>query len=641
MPLAHFLGTGPLRAGFFTLLLCCISIHARADYAPGTGELLFIHGDKYVPATLRDTEIIVDIHGVFASVVFIQHFSNPTREWLNANYVFPLGEKAVVDDFQVKLEDRVIRAEVQEKQQVQQRYQQALQEGKHAGLSAQLKPNLFSLSLANVAPGESVSVALSFEQRLDIKQGQFHFSLPLAVTPRYVNRHLAKKKLPAFMRWNEFPLASLSLNLTPGVATKSLTSSSHTVMPIEQAPGEYHIQLDDVEMNRDFILSWAPVREANPQLSYFEQRLENGEHYGVLMVVPPEPLPHREPREVTFILDTSGSMQDQALAQAVNAIVRAMDNLAPQDSFQIVRFESTASALFTAPQPATLPYLEWAQSYLQGLRAEGGTELGLALNKAMKPTEASDKLRQLVLITDGAIDNEHAVFEQIHEHLGDARLFTVAIGPAPNRYFMREAALFGRGSYTSISDLKEVGDTMSRLFVQLEQMTLTDLALQLDGEVWPKRLPDLFSAEPLIINVKSRERLTQGTLMGSLGGDVWSQSFDIRQVKAAKGLDRLWAREKVDALMAKGVLQGNRSAFKQEVITLGLAHQMVTPYTSMIAIEEYRSRPKSETSRQARLATPALVTGVLPQTASWAVASRYFGLMFLILAAVCWWRSRA
>jgi len=253
------------------------------------------------------------------------------------------------------------------------------------------------------------------------------------------------------------------------------------------------------EMDRDLVLNWQAVSGSSPAAALFTEEVA-GEYYGLLMVLPPaaERAQAAPPREIVFVVDTSGSMGGIAIAQARDSVSHALQELRPEDRFNIIEFNSDYRALYRSPMPATDPHVQQAREFVRQLQANGGTEMWPALRAALDPPTVSDTLRealplrQVIFITDGAVGNELALFEEISARLAHSRLFTVGIGSAPNSWFMREAARFGRGSHTHIGALEEVGEKMAALFAQLSQPAAVNLhaSWPMAGEAGPQRLPD-------------------------------------------------------------------------------------------------------------------------------------------------------
>ncbi|MEP6223219.1 VWA domain-containing protein, partial [Marinobacter sp.] len=317
------------------------------------------------------------------------------------------------------------------------------------------------------------------------------------------------------------------------------------------------------------------------------------------------------------------------------------------DRFNVIQFNSQTHSLFMEAVPASGDNLARARRYVKGLNADGGTEMASALDAALEMTgdggeESRARVRQVVFITDGAVGNESALFGKIRDGLGSSRLFTVGIGSAPNMHFMREAARYGRGTYTAISDLSDVARPLDELFGKMEAPVLTDIAVSWPGqaaatEAFPDRIGDLFRGEPMVQVVRGLPAEGALDVSGRLpDGSQWQQSLSLEQAANGKGLHRHWAKQKIDSLMDSGLTGQIDDDARQHVIRLGLEHQLMTKYTSFLAQDKTPSRPSQEALETDSVPTllPAGSQGTMlryPQTATMSpllIAIGLIGLMF-------------
>jgi len=331
------------------------------------------------------------------------------------------------------------------------------------------------------------------------------------------------------------------------------------------------------------------------------------------MVVPPVAgqgnQPQGEPmsREIVFVIDTSGSMDGVSIRQARASLSEALRHLRPQDRFNIIEFNSSYRALYRNPVPASRHHVQRAQEFVRLLNASGGTEMMSALRAALaRPAEAEfpgggAALRQVIFITDGAVGNEAQLFEEIAATVGDTRLFTVGIGSAPNSWFMRKAAEFGRGVHKHIGNVDEVRVTMDELFQQLSRPSMVNIQVQWPGgaDAWPQRVPDLYQGQPVSIAVNLGPDMPSGEVRvsGELAGASWQQRIQLsasdRQAQegANRGVASIWARRKIGGLLDQQVRGRPEEEVRAEVLPLALSHQLLSPYTSFVAVEEVVTRP--------------------------------------------------
>ena len=370
------------------------------------------------------------------------------------------------------------------------------------------------------------------------------------------------------------------------------------------------IALDEqtVPADSDFVLEWRPRVGDAPNAALFSDVFQ-GDTYALLMLMPPsdpDALANRLPRETIFVIDTSGSMEGTSIGQAKEALRLALMRLAPEDSFNLIQFNSTASRMHGSSQPATQKNIDRAVRYVRNLSAGGGTEMMHALRYALGQTAESNKVRQVIFITDGEVGNESALFSYIKKNLGRSRLFTVGIGSAPNSHFMTKAAEYGSGSYTYIGSTSEVKKKMGELFSKLESPVLSQIVIDWKGqkaEHWPKYIPDLYLGEPVVIVAKLPALGAEVGIHGRRGGASWTVDFKLEGGSTHAGIDRLFARRKIDALNSRILDGANADAIRTEIVEIGLNHHLVTKHTSLVAVEQVVSRPQDQSLKSSALPT--------------------------------------
>jgi len=373
------------------------------------------------------------------------------------------------------------------------------------------------------------------------------------------------------------------------------------------------------------------------------------------MVVPPEQASDttRLKREAIFIIDTSGSMSGGSIKQARDALKIALGTLKPTDTFNIIEFNDRPTKLFPTAQLASGSYLYDAIRFVDGLEADGGTEMAAALTAALEnqPEQSRDLLRQVIFITDGSVGNEDALFKLINKNLGPSRLFTVGIGSAPNSYFMRKAAQFGRGTFTYIGSENEVQDKMARLFTQLETPVLRNIDIAWPGvaEAFPNPIPDLYHGQPLVITAKlntySGYRDKAVRISGTGTGGEWKKLIKLDEGANHTGIATLWARDKIAMLNDQIINNGETDTLRDAIIDVALVHKLVSKYTSFVAVDKTPVRPvdaklKGKNVPNARPSGQATQSFAYPQTATPAVEKMWFGVLSLLVATQLWWLRR-
>jgi Ca-activated chloride channel family protein len=571
------------------------------------------------PAPLLATDVEMRVTGLVVRATVRQEFSNPSAEWAEGVYVFPLPEDAAVDRLKMRIGDRVVEGVIRERVAAKQAYEQARQQGQRASLVEQERPNVFTTSVANIPPGAAVAVEIEYQQAVRYDGGRFRLRFPMVVGPRYIpgaaalgvsglgwapdtdavpdaSRITPPVRYPA--RGPANPV-TLRIELDPAVPLAGVESPSHAIDTTPLAAGRYEVTLQPggVPADRDFELVWAPVAGAAPAAVLLTEA-RGDEVFALLMVMPPAPgaaARERLPREAVFVVDHSGSMAGASMQQARAALKLALARLRPTDHFNVIRFNHRTEGLFQEARPASPQNLGLAGRYVDALRADGGTEILPALVRALDGGEHPDRLRQVIFLTDGSVGNEEQLFQAIRERLGDSRLFTVGIGSAPNSHFMREAARAGRGTFTYIGSTTEVQQKMTELFGKLESPALVDLRLELpgagDAEILPLPLPDLYAGEPVVVALRTKVPPTRAVLRGRRGSRAWESEVPLHDAAAGAGLAAHWARAKIAALLDQRRSGAAGDDIRHAVIDVALRHHLVSAYTSLVAVDVTPARP--------------------------------------------------
>jgi Ca-activated chloride channel family protein len=618
--LLFFLFDLALKVLFAMPVNAAVDSDPGGDAAPGAPDVtaaelrLSLGSGGYAPAIQLSARADIQVTGMVAHVHLEQSFRNDTDGWAEGEYLFPLPESAAVNRLEMVIGERVIVGEVREKQEARSLYERARVAGHKASLVEQRRPNLFSNRVANIAPGETVSVALDYVQRVDYRDGEFSLRFPMTVTPRYSPLgHTGAAEVWQLLgpevatQSNPIQVIELTAEINLGLPLASVESPHHA-LALSRERERYQVRLAAglVPMDRDFVLRWRPHPGSEPQAAVFHERI-GAREYALLMVLPPSQpsQPGALPREVIFVIDTSGSMGGSSIAQARASLDFALGELKPADRFNIVEFNSGARRLFPRSVDANMHNLSRAGEFVRHLDAGGGTEMRSALELALPlpHPDGSGRVRQVVFITDGAVANEVELFREIERRLGGSRLFTVGIGSAPNSWFMRTAARVGRGDFTFIGDALEVQERMQRLFRRLGQTVMADFKVEwpVPVETYPAKLPDLYPGEPLVIAARSSDSLqgSQIAISGRSGDTPWTRNLLFAppvsgMERAYTGIGVVWARASIENLMDQKILGGDEAAVRDAVLAVALEHQLLSPYTSFVALEQEPSRASED-----------------------------------------------
>ena len=579
----------------------------------------------FIEAPVLATDVDIQVTGPIGRTRVTQRFENPSDGWVEGIYVFPLPDNSAVDTLKMIIGTTVIEGEIKPKVEARQIYEEARDAGQRASLIEQERPNLFTNSVANIGPGETIVIQIEYQETIRQSNNTFSLRFPMVVAPRYNPQPTVVHTVdmnnngwgvvdpvpdrdriePPVQHPDEGPInpVTLTLSLDAGFEIDRIVSHHHEVR-IERGERNATLTLKDgdVPADKDFELTWTPAAGAEPTAALFRETWA-GEDYLLLMVTPPygDEIATPPAREVIFVIDNSGSMAGESMPQAKESLLKALDRLKPTDTFNVVRFDDTHEVLFDNAVRADRENLDVARRFVRALEADGGTEMLPALKAALNdPLDDTSRLRQVIFLTDGAIGNEQQLFEAIVDKAGRSRLFTVGIGSAPNSHFMTRAAEMGRGTFTHIGSEAQIAERMKELFLKLENPAMTDLALVWpDGvqvEAWPTPLPDLYRGEPIVLSAKVDEG-TEGRLRltGRSGGDVWAVDMNIStDAPNRSGVSQLWARRKIASLEAARTMGGDWEAFDKEITGVALTHHLVSRLTSLVAVDKTPARPNSE-----------------------------------------------
>lgn len=581
--------------------------------------LIFEHPNKAIRATLPiDIQANIEINGLVAYAEINQTFINPYAIALEGKYQFPLPENSAVKQLIIKMGDKEIIGEIMEKKSAKVLYQKVKKQGRKASLVEQHRPNLFTNKIANIPAQSTVVVTLKFIMPISFSNGKFTLRLPLEFTQRYQSKSTLHSPEHSYKQWPESfnvldpnssntdslsvarSKSSINIQLNSGIPITAIFSDSHKIKSraLNSDQNAYFITLDKTPAvsSKNVDLSWQLLASNQPQMSSFTQEI-SGEHYTLLTFFPPKTEVAKViARDIIFIIDTSGSMQGGSMEQAKASLQLALLQLNNKDSFNIIAFDDDTELLFPITQMASEQIINKAQLFIDDLNADGGTEMYRPLSNAlmMKKNEVQSikAMRQIIFITDGAVANEFELMQLLNTAQGNFRLYTVGIGAAPNGYFMKKAAQFGRGSYVFIQNNHEVQQKITHFMTKISQPAISNINLTLESqvlqqvEVYPKKLPDLYFGEPLQIALKSQFPITSVQLTGDTASTPWYQSLMIDDRESSKGISSLWARRKIESLLDSLVIGANKEKVKSQVIATSLTHQIISPYTSFIAVEK-------------------------------------------------------
>jgi Ca-activated chloride channel family protein len=564
-----------------------------------------VKGDPNVDQLpLKDTNVEIAVSGVIADVRVLQTYQNEGTRPIHATYVFPASTRAAVYGIRMKIGDEIIVAKIKEREKAKEEFETAKKEGKSASLLEQARPNVFTMSLANLMPNEMVEIELRYTELLVPTDGVYEVVYPTVVGPRYMspkeNGKADENKFveTPYTHQGEKPTSTfnISARVAAGVPIRDLDCSTHSMT--SQWQGESVAQLtldgsDKFQGNRDFILRYRLAGEqiASGLILYQGE----GENFFLYMAQPPKRVAPEDipPREFVFVVDVSGSMDGFPLDTSKKLLEDLIGGLRPTDFFNVVLFAGDSTALSESPLPANAENISRAVQLIEQQRGAGGTELLPAIQQAMRlPTEPGVS-RSVVLITDGYVSVEEGVFKYIRDNLGRANVFAFGIGAGVNRYLIEGVAKAGLGEPFVVEDQAKAADVATKFREYIQSPVLTDIQIRADGfemyDVEPGSFPDLLAQRPVILFGKWRGN-PSGTieLTGKNGRGDFVSRLDVSTVQPDEGnraLRYLWARTRIAELSDYGF--GNvTDASVKEITELGLKYNLLTKYTSFIAVRE-------------------------------------------------------
>lgn len=605
------------------LALCAALLHRPVQAQPRQhteSPYFFVRGAQpgVDALPLKSTTVDVQVDGVIAEVRVVQHYRNDGQQAIEADYVFPGSTRAAVGGLQVRIGERQVTARIREKQQARIEFDTAKQQGKTAALLEQHRPNVFQMRVANILPGDEVQVELRYTELLLPQDGRYEFVFPTVVGPRYAggggDAWAAQPTLPA----GEPPASRFALQarIAAPLPLHDIRSRTHAI-EVEQADErQARIRLADSAgpgNDRDFVLGYRLAGEqiaAGLMLS--QGRRPDDENFFLALVQPPKAMAATQiaPREYIFVVDVSGSMHGFPLDTAKAMLQRLIGSLRPSDRFNVMLFSGSNRMLAREPVPATPANIERALATLGQMQGGGGTELMPALRRVYAEPKAPDVSRSIVVVTDGYVTVEQEAFALVRRNLGQANLFAFGIGSSVNRALIEGLARAGGGEPFVITDPLQAPEQAARFKRMVEAPVLTGVQLRFEGldvyDLEPAVQGDVLGERPVVVFGKWRGA-PQGRLLveGRGAAGPWQQAVPVQPAVAGQGaaLPALWARARIAQLGDQEALEGG-DAQRAAITQLGLAHALLTPYTSFVAVDEVVRAADAAGGRQVRQPLP-------------------------------------
>ncbi|HKG91240.1 MAG TPA: VIT domain-containing protein [Gemmatimonadaceae bacterium] len=603
----------------------------------GTLRARSAEGEELGDFPLQHTRVAAEVSGYMARTVVHQRYANPYAQVIEAVYVFPLGSMAAVHDFVMQSGGRRIVGVVRERAEAERIYQEARARGQTASLLTQERPNIFTQNVANIEPGGEVTISITYVEQLAADHGSYQYVFPMVVGPRYnpvppptdpnvlvSNGRSGSEDSIVASQPDPTAVASppvlrpgrrgghdisLTLRLDSPFNVRALSSPTHRIVVDGPSPESRVVRLadDDSIPNRDFVLRWT-VAGDQTEAGVLTHRPEAGEDGYFTLAVQPPLRPSDEqvmPREITFIMDVSGSMMGTPIEIAKGVVTRTLGELRPEDHFNIVYFAGGNAQLWERARPRSRANVSAAKAFLQNLQAGGGTEMLAGLQRALHAEHDDGLLQMYVFLTDGFVGDEERILRTVRLERGDSRFFGFGIGSSVNRFLIDGIGEHGGGLSMVVlpSDPRQTQAAVSRLFDAIDSPVLVDVAVDWNGlpvrDVYPAKLRDLFAGAT--INLVGRYRAPAGEAASGTAyvtGRVGTRrvrlpvqvTLPAREPSHA-ALAPTWARQRIHELTSKMLAaesEGERESLRRTITRVAIEHHLMSQYTSFVAVDASR-----------------------------------------------------
>ncbi|RKH62998.1 VIT domain-containing protein [Corallococcus aberystwythensis] len=590
---------------------------------------LFTREGAQVP--LQGVEVSGELLGGHARVRVTQRYRNEEKKPVEAIYVFPLPSDATLSAFSMTCAGRRVAGVVKEREAAFRAYDDAITEGHGAALLDQERANVFTAQVGNLLPGEETLVEVEFLQTLTAEEGSVRWMLPTLVAPRYIpgavhGDRTGHGDAAPTMRVPDADRISppqgvadygLRMDLLIDVGRDVVVESPSHRLTVTKEGTRTRVSLqrdshlknfegNEVALDRDVVLT---LRNANPDVMLtpvVTHRKAEGPGAFALTVVPDllnlATTPPRQ--EVVFVVDTSGSMAGDSLPQAQAALRLCLRHLREGDRFNVIAFENSFRSFSAQTVPFTQRTLEQADAWVAGLKAYGGTELLEPMVSAMKA--APDGV--VVLLTDGQVGNEAEILNAVLAARGTGRVFSFGIGTNVSDALLRDLARRTDGAVEFIHPGERIDEKVVAQFSRALAPRVTDLEVRFDGveasELAPSTLPPLVDGTPWTLFGRYAQAGTGSvTLKGKSGREPFSLTvrLDLPALSDRPVVEKLWAAERIRGWMDAGLVGRRADAMKERIVRLAIEHQLATPYTSFVVVEERQGDRRASGTPETRV----------------------------------------
>ncbi|NKB99238.1 MAG: VWA domain-containing protein [Pseudomonadales bacterium] len=670
-------------------LLLLMTGFVHADTTPIAGVVVAEIDGELLRFAALENEYSIDVRGDVANVTVTQEFRNPSDKPMHARYLFPLRRTAVVHAMTMYVGDEVIRAQIKERTQAKEIFTKAKKAGKAASLLDQHRPNMFTQRIANLMPGQPIRVEIEYSQSVPKIDGHYELVVPLVVGPRFQpagagiepeNIDHDEQAQIGLWTFEALPPAApysgvhvpssftadrvkLQLAIEMPTSLKTITSPTHalSLRHISTTQIEAGFEKGQVQDNKDLVIRYMTQETSSEQVGLLQHwQIEEGGYFSLLIEPPAKLIENNAiPREMVFLLDCSGSMSGQPMNASKAFMRAALKGLRPDDTFRIIRFSDAATEFSSHPVSATPENISRGLRYTAGLSGGGGTVMSAGISQALMPPIYGDRVRNIVFLTDGYIGNELSILRLIETNLRGARLFAYGVGAGVNRYLLDEVSRVGQGFtryFDPTRDDESIASVAAELSARLQTPVLRNIEVDWTDlpvtDVFPMRIPDLYAGDTVRVTGRYTEPFSgfvelRGQRLGEQAKLI--VPVDLEQHSKAPVLRQIWARTAVTDAMQEFVAPPERridqktdDELRARILNLGLSHNLVTRWTSFVAVSEkiYNLNtantpernvvlPKVAGTTSAAYTTPSLQGYAAPEPSTYMALLVAFGILWL------------
>ncbi|MBK8701806.1 MAG: VWA domain-containing protein [Saprospiraceae bacterium] len=588
----------------FNVLLISFSAYGQPEQESYQMEQPYFRGTNEDKTSenlpLKGTEVRAIITGMIADVTILQKYQNKSNKPIEATYVFPLSDKAAVYSMEMRVGSRHISARIKERKQARLEYEEAKAVGQRATLLEEERPNVFTMNVANIMPGDTIAVEVKYTEYLIPDEGIYSFVFPTTVGPRYNNKgNNAKFASTPYLRIGEFNGANFELTaeVYSAVPINHVSSNSHKIVSNQIKANQFSVSLNNNEIqkaNKDFVLNYS--LRGSAIASGIQLYNHGNEQFFMAMIQPPKRIQLNDipPREYVFVVDVSGSMHGFPLEVSKSLLTNLITNLRSTDYFNVILFSGSSESMAPVSIKATKENVRKAIAFIDNQYGGGGTEVLGALKQSLDlPRPVLSISRSVVIITDGYVTVEKEAMSLIRSKLDKMNVFAFGIGSGVNRYLINGLAHAGGGQPFIVLNESEADSIANKFRKYIQTPVLSNIQVKYKGfeayDVLQEKVPDVMGERPVCISGKYRGKpggkivITGNTGYGRFEKEIFIDST--MESSQHNALRYLWAREKIMLADDYNEEYSDENQIK-EITQLGLDYNLLTPFTSFVAIDK-------------------------------------------------------